>query len=224
MSDETRIETTPDGPFLLHGPTAVRAVRSVESSAGEPMTWVSGERIERDGDPLALCRCGHSGDKPFCDGSHADAEWDPADAEHPEESYVERARRLGTPDGVDYELLDDTSLCMHAGFCGSARTTVWKMLPDTDDTEVLGKVVRMVEKCPSGRITNVIGGDPVEPPLPQEVGVVPGGPLWVTGGIPVDGADGQRREQRARMTLCRCGASDKKPLCDGSHRDIDFDG
>ena len=64
----------------------------------------------------------------------------------------------------------------------------------------------------------------VEQRLPAEVSVVPGGPLWVTGGLTVDNARGERLETRNRVTLCRCGASSNKPLCDGSHSDIDFDG
>ena len=52
--------------------------------------------------------------------------------------------------------------------------------------------------------------------------VVPDGPLWVTGGIPVERADGQPMETRNRVTLCRCGASGNKPLCDGSHKEVGF--
>ena len=44
------------------------------------------------------------------------------------------------------------------------------------------------------------------------------GPLWVTGHIPVERADGQPMETRNRVTLCNCGKSKNKPLCDGSHR------
>ena len=43
------------------------------------------------------------------------------------------------------------------------------------------------------------------------------GPLWVKGGIEVQGADGAAYETRNRVALCRCGTSGKKPFCDGSH-------
>jgi CDGSH-type Zn-finger protein len=46
------------------------------------------------------------------------------------------------------------------------------------------------------------------------------GPLWVTGGIPVERSDGQSFETRNRVTLCRCGHSRIKPLCDGTHREL----
>ena len=43
------------------------------------------------------------------------------------------------------------------------------------------------------------------------------GPIYVRGGIPVVSADGKTYEIRNRVTLCRCGRSDNKPFCNGSH-------
>jgi len=213
------IETTDDGPFLVNGHVTVRSATPVTSERGEPMTWRPGPASVVDSP--ALCRCGHSGDKPYCDGSHTDADWEPSDGELPDGVMLERAERIERP---GLTLLDDQQLCMHAGFCGSATTDVWAMLDRSDDTEIRATVIRMVEKCPSGRLVNEIDGEPVEPSLPTEIGVVPGGPLWVTGGVEITSASGQDLEVRNRVTLCRCGASSMKPLCDGSHTEVDFDG
>ena len=79
----------------------------------------------------------------------------------------------------------------------------------------------MVEKCPSGALTFRFDGDDVEPLLPEAIAVTDDGPLWVTGGIPVEVA-GASLETRNRVTLCRCGASANKPLCDGTHKDVGF--
>jgi CDGSH-type Zn-finger protein len=38
----------------------------------------------------------------------------------------------------------------------------------------------------------------------------------------VYGDDGRMYEVRNRMMLCRCGASENKPFCDGSHASIGF--
>ncbi len=45
----------------------------------------------------------------------------------------------------------------------------------------------------------------------------PGGPLKVTGPVEVTGSDG-RVWRGTDCALCRCGRSDAKPFCDGSHR------
>ncbi|MGH1504090.1 MAG: CDGSH iron-sulfur domain-containing protein [Acidimicrobiales bacterium] len=205
------VEVTEGGPYVIDGTAVVRSATPVVSERGEPMTWRYGAPEVVEG--AALCRCGASDDKPFCDGSHAEVDWDAA-CTPPEGSSAERAR---TKTGTGLTLVDDDVLCMHAGFCGTERTSVWRMMGDTADTEVRATVIRMVEKCPSGRLANRIDDTIVEPSLPAEIGVVPDGPLWLTGGIDVDGV-----ETRNRMTLCRCGASSTKPLCDGSHVDIDF--
>jgi CDGSH-type Zn-finger protein len=43
------------------------------------------------------------------------------------------------------------------------------------------------------------------------------GPLWVKGGIGLEGAKGVKYETRNRMTLCRCGESSNMPFCDATH-------
>lgn len=45
-----------DGPLLVRGDAELR--------------WPNGELVPRRRRTVALCRCGASGIKPFCDGSH----------------------------------------------------------------------------------------------------------------------------------------------------------
>ena len=58
MDDVTRITCSANGPYLLKGPLEIR-----DSHGGST-------RIEA-GKTAALCRCGGSARKPFCDGSHS---------------------------------------------------------------------------------------------------------------------------------------------------------
>jgi CDGSH-type Zn-finger protein len=44
----------------------------------------------------------------------------------------------------------------------------------------------------------------------------------VKGGVAVESADGEAYEARNRVTLCRCGRSNNKPFCDGTHVDVRF--
>jgi len=55
-----RLQATPGGPVLLSGSV------TIEGTDGEAVSGSKG----------ALCRCGASGHKPFCDGSHADIGFD----------------------------------------------------------------------------------------------------------------------------------------------------
>jgi hypothetical protein len=81
----------------------------------------------------------------------------------------------------------------------------------------------MIEHCPSGALAYEIDGELVEPDLPVQISPIANGPLFVSGGVPIERADGELIETRNRVTLCRCGASSNKPLCDGTHAEIGFE-
>ncbi len=44
------------------------------------------------------------------------------------------------------------------------------------------------------------------------------GPLLIKGGATVVHEDGTEEKREGSVALCRCGLSNKKPFCDGSHR------
>ncbi len=205
-----------NGPLVVTGSVALYRRRAVHSEHGEPLAWQTTARLDA-GERYALCRCGESARKPFCDGTHAQRGFAPADTAAG--NYAERSNVLG---GTGITVRDDRSICMHAGFCGTRVTNVWKQVGATEESTVRAQVIAMVEKCPSGALTYEIEGIETEPLLPEAIGVVADGPLWVTGGIPVTTSDGAAIESRNRVTLCRCGQSDNKPLCDGSHREAGF--
>jgi hypothetical protein len=46
--------------------------------------------------------------------------------------------------------------------------------------------------------------------------------LYLRGNLNLHTEDGTLLLHDTRMALCRCGASKNKPLCDGSHHEIDF--
>ncbi len=136
------------------------------------------------------------------------------------------SEREVTYDGTRIFVKDDRSVCIHAGFCGDRVSNVWKMTQDSDDTQVRARIMSMIERCPSGALSYSLerDGKNVEPDLPVEIAITPDGALWVSGGIPIERADGQPLEVRNRVTLCRCGGSGNKPLCDGTHKEIEFSG
>lgn len=211
-----KISTSDKGPFMVEGDVPLTRRSKVSSDAGEPLAWHVGDPIETRA-RYALCRCGQSDNKPFCDGSHVAAGFDPDD--HDPGPYADDAKPYG-----DGQLVvnDRRDICVHAGFCGNEITNVWKAAPKADDGNTRAMVIGMVEKCPSGALTVEVMGQEAEPLLPEAVGVIDDGPLYVTGGIPVALPDGTEIETRNRLTLCRCGASGSKPLCDGSHAEAGF--
>lgn len=233
MSDEAVSETASEGqapgggnitsraagPLMATGGLPLVRKQPVQSEHGEPMTWKTSEPLT-DRETYALCRCGHSGNKPFCDGAHKAAGFEGVDTADVS-TIAERSKVLG---GTNLTVSDDRSICVHAGFCGTRHTNVWKQIAHTGDSEVRMAVINEIEKCPSGALTYRLDGDEAdtEPDLPVQVGVIDDGPLWVMGGIPVTTADGTELERRNRVTLCRCGASANKPLCDGSHKEAGF--
>ncbi len=218
-SMEAKITVKDTGPYVVTGGVPLRSKRPVMSEHGEPLTWHNDE-VSDDGAAYALCRCGGSANKPYCDGTHANNGFDGTETA-PTGPMAERATAYP---GTGIEVQDDRPTCVHAGFCGNQVSNVWKMAPKTDDTVVRAQVMAMIERCPSGALVYEVEGSVIEPSLPVEIGVVPDGPLWVTGGVDVERADGEPMETRNRVTLCRCGASANKPLCDGSHKDVGFTG
>ncbi len=213
-----RITVRPDGPYVVEGGVPLTRKSIVYSELHEPLTWRKDETLPED-DSYRLCRCGQSSRKPYCDGTHERIAFD--GREHA--PIRPSAGRQMRTEGAHITLTDDPRLCTHAGFCGNKVERVWDMMPRTADTRVRFSVINMVEKCPSGRLGfEVDGGGPIEPDLPPAIAVTKDGPLWVTGNIPVTLSDGRTLEVRNRVTLCRCGQSSRKPLCDGTHTVIKF--
>jgi uncharacterized Fe-S cluster protein YjdI len=122
----------------------------------------------------------------------------------------------------------DYSVCADSGFCGNRIANIKKLAGQTDDSITRAQVIAMIERCPSGSYSYALeeGTEDIEPDLPQQIAVTTemtsegaiAGPLWVTGNITIERSDGESLEQRNRVTLCRCGQSKNKPLCDGTHR------
>jgi CDGSH-type Zn-finger protein len=57
MAEETKITALDNGPYLVRGPVVI--------------TDAEGNQFYTDRETIALCRCGGSQTKPFCDGTHS---------------------------------------------------------------------------------------------------------------------------------------------------------
>ncbi len=213
-----RIKVTQNGPYLVSGSVPLAEQVICEDAEGQCHGWREGKEYAAQ-DRYALCRCGHSQHKPFCDGTHGKIQFDGTETAS-REPYSEQATEIA---GSHLKLTDAEDLCAAARFCHRAGGT-WTLTVRSRSPEARQAAIEEACECPSGRLVAWDkDGTPIEPDFEPSIGLVEdvpegvAGPLWVRGGIPVESADGTPYEIRNRVTLCRCGKSSNKPFCDGSH-------
>lgn len=199
------IECKPNGPYLVKNLEDLRNAR--------------GERIPAE-PVIALCRCGGSAKKPFCDGTHrkngfSDAKLADGSADR-RESYA--AKRI--------TIHDNRAICSHAGYCSDGLAAVFKYEQEPWIDPAGGAVEAIVEtirRCPSGALSYTLDG--VDGPAEQRepsITVTKDGPHAVAGDVQMPGQAWGQGASKQRFTLCRCGASRNKPFCDGTHWSIGF--
>jgi CDGSH-type Zn-finger protein len=163
---------------------------------------------------------------PFCDKSHLVNGFDGTETA----SRIPYARQAEYFDGPTLVLSDQENLCAFARFCDPGGK-IWSLIEETNDPETRALVIREANHCPAGRLVvhDKKTRQEIEEPLEPAIGIIEdtplgcSGPLWIQGGISIETEGGKRYETRNRVTLCRCGASDNKPFCNGSHASIMFD-
>jgi CDGSH-type Zn-finger protein len=221
---ERKIVVLAGGPYLVYGDVPLVRKKKLVSEDNDALTWEKTEVIDSE-DTYALCRCGQSKSKPFCDGTHARIGFEGTETAD-SRPFVDQQIIL---EGHGISVRRVGSLCMHAAFCVGHVRRIPAMMRDSEDPDIRAHVIGLIEHCPSGSYTYALedDDDPIEPDLGVAIAVTEeerelAGALWVTGGIPIHRADGEPCETRNRVTLCRCGQSQNKPFCDGTHRTIEF--
>jgi CDGSH-type Zn-finger protein/uncharacterized Fe-S cluster protein YjdI len=144
FADGSRVEQAPainSIQVAYNGPLFVRGDLQIDGAAAD----VPGLKFR-----AALCRCGESKNKPYCDNSHLDA--------------------------------------------------------DFRDYGAIGK---------SSENSGNSGG-------PLQVNPAIDGPLLVKGNVTLVSSSGRESWQGSQTALCRCGASNNKPFCDGQHKKTGF--
>ncbi len=207
------IQSAPDGPYLV-------------TNAAGLIDWLGTPIATRP--QMALCRCGGSASKPFCDGTHVRIGFTAHKA-------AERVPdRRDTYVGEQVTILDNRGVCAHSGFCTDRLASVFHVGEEPFVTPSGGRmddVVRAVRDCPSGALSFAIGAvearDQVDQQRDPAIEVSKDGPYRVTGGMALldgDGVDEIRNEgaSREHYSLCRCGSSQNKPFCSGVHWYVDF--
>lgn len=125
-------------------------------------------------------------------------------------------------------------LCIHSANCWrgangligvfNPKDRPW-INPNGATTE---RIVAQIARCPSGALSYY--RNETEPDgeratdAPQIVEVRENGPLLVYGNITVREKDGSETAKQNATAFCRCGRSNNKPYCDGSHTAAGFTG
>ena len=128
--------------------------------------------------------------------------------------------------GPDIDVTYNLGRCIHARECVKGLPAVFDthkrpwIQPENASAERITEVVR---RCPTGAL-HVIPkeGQPGESiPPTNTIYLEENSYLRLVGNLRLSGAN-VAIESETRAALCRCGASQNKPFCDDSHREIDF--
>jgi CDGSH-type Zn-finger protein len=219
-----RVQIARYGPYRVSGNLPLSTQVIGTNSEGDAVEWRQRKEYPSQ-QQYALCRCGHSQHKPFCDGTHSTIGFDGTETAS-RAPYKEQAKTIQGPTA---SLTDAESLCATGRFC-DPNSSVWKLVRVTDRTAAHEHFVRQAGNCPSGRLVawDNATGEALEPRYEPSIALIEdpsqgcSGPIWLRGGVRLFGADGFEYEARNRMTLCRCGGSKNKPFCDGTHLSIKF--
>jgi len=121
--------------------------------------------------------------------------------------------------------------CIHATTCYrelidvfNPRKRPWVNMEGAPTEEI----IRVVKLCPTEALTFTYNSEiPPEEKQPEElpeVRVMEDGPLVLKGSFRVYDTDGKELKTLKMTSLCRCGASNNLPYCDGTHRKVGYTG
>jgi CDGSH-type Zn-finger protein/truncated hemoglobin YjbI len=209
------IRTAANGPYLV-------------TNAERICDWLGRELPVRP--QMALCRCGASAIKPYCDGSHTRVGF--SDEKSPNRVPDQRETHVG----LQMTVYDNRGICQHSGLCSARLATAFR--PDQEPFVApsagrMDEIIRGVRDCPSGALSYAIDGVEAREQVDWSgrrdpmIQVTKDGPYRITGGLPLRdhrGEDVTRAEgsSREHYALCRCGQSQNKPFCSGMHWYVDF--
>lgn len=130
-------------------------------------------------------------------------------------------------------------VCIHSTLCWKGLIEVFNprerpwIKMDGATTE---KIIEQVRKCPSGALSYFINNDTArvddsnqdrvvaESAQILKVRVSPNGPYLIDTECLIIHGDGREETKNGKVSLCRCGHSQNKPYCDGSHDSSGFEG
>ncbi|MGO9742957.1 MAG: ferritin-like domain-containing protein [Roseiarcus sp.] len=235
----TQLPASPAAPGLRAGMSFAMLRDVAPLPEGESAVVVLGERLRQladgakrilDGSQIGaecaatLARLADRLDGMRAQKSPSQSQGGQATATEPDVATQSQAQGVETAEGRDIVIEFAAERCIHARFCVLGQPGVFKanvvgpwIAPD-DATSAEG-LVAVAQNCPSGaiRYRRKDGGPEESAPPVNLIQIRENGPLAFRGALIIDG-----QPINYRATLCRCGQSQNKPYCDGSHKAAEF--
>ena len=144
-SSPKKVVVSRDGPYKVSGGAPLSMQIITPNREGLSWDWKKAKDFEAKED-YDLCRCGHSKNKPFCDGSHAKVRFSGT------ETATRRPviRQAEVFAGETLLLSDAEELCAFARFCDPGGK-IWSVIeePGQDSRRL---AIREANHCPAGRL------------------------------------------------------------------------
>lgn len=180
-SDSAKITVSKNGPYIVTGKVPLTLSEICNDDEGYCRTWRE-VKIFPLQETYALCRCGKSNNKPFCDGTHLRVHFDGTESGD-RQPFDEGAEVINGP---TLTLADNKHLCVHARFCMRAGG-IRNLVKHSDNQEARNIAIEEACNCPSGRlvVTDYESGEAIEPEFEKSIVVIEypprgeHGPLWV---------------------------------------------
>lgn len=190
-----------------NGPLIVKNLESFSNSKGESLPAKS---------VLALCRCGASTNKPYCDGNHTKIGF--SDEKRTDGALNKRVTYVGKA----ITLYDNRGICSHASFCADDLEAVFNADREpwvNPESAPVQTIINIIKRCPSGALSYSIDNkeyrDQTRPPA---ITISKDGPYLFVGNIELKDVTWGEDASKEHYALCRCGGSKNLPFCDGTHR------
>jgi CDGSH-type Zn-finger protein len=201
MNKDKKVSITP----TENGPYIIKNLANFSNRHG---------RIEVK-ETMALCRCGGSANKPFCDGTHAKNGFSSAKLEGRVEDKRDNYK------GQKITIHDNRGICAHAGRCTDGLPAVFHLRDEPwiyPDSAGVQEIIETINKCPSGALSYTIDGvEHLDRDGVPGIFIAPNGPYVVSGEPSIEDTERAEGVSKEHFTMCRCGGSKNKPFCDGTH-------
>ncbi|MCX6169395.1 MAG: (4Fe-4S)-binding protein [Ignavibacteriales bacterium] len=124
------------------------------------------------------------------------------------------------------------NICIHSAICFTGLPQVFD--PRNRPWINIGaagteRIVNQVKQCPSGALSFYMNAaEQLNTDTKDDAEIIieatPNGPLLVYGNLLVKEGNGKEEKKTNVTAFCRCGGSNNKPYCDGTHKMNGFTG